>query len=346
MAAAISDAMKKEKGVTMRVLPTGTDISRMSVIRLHRAHFAAVGMGLYMAQEGVYDFGTRDWGPQPIRVAVTNWAKAGMIYMTAKDANIKTWADSKGKRFAWIPGYAAANVIGTAMLAFAGLTWKDVVKVDLPSFGAAGKAVVDGKVDAACCATYSAFNYELAASPRGIHYPPLPFNDEAGWARLLAVCPYYAKMMCTDGAQLDAAHPYEGGTYPNSNVIFYSDTDAELVYNVTKLYQELYPVYSKSNAPGITGYALNEIKPYFSWAVPFHEGAIRYYKEAGAWTAENDKNNQKMLERQRVLQEAWDQAIIQSSEQKVIDANFPKFWMTMRQKALEKAGLPVVYYPE
>jgi hypothetical protein len=42
----------------------------------------------------------------------------------------------------------------------------------------------------------------------------------------------------------------------------------------------------------------------------------------------------------------WDDAIAQSADQKISEKNFPKFWMTLRQKALEKAGLQVVYYPE
>jgi hypothetical protein len=49
---------------------------------------------------------------------------------------------------------------------------------------------------------------------------------------------------------------------------------------------------------------------------------------------------------QRILQTAWDDAIAQSADQKISEKNFPKFWMTLRQKALEKAGLQVVYYPE
>jgi TRAP transporter TAXI family solute receptor len=153
VSAAVSDAMKQKKNITMRILPSGTDISRMAVVRMGRAHMAAMGMGVYTAQEGVYDFGTRDWGPQLVRMVLPNWAKAGATYVTAKDANIKTWADAKGKRFAWIPGYFAANVVATGMLAFGGLTWNDVIKVEVPSFGAGGQAVVDGKVDATICMT-------------------------------------------------------------------------------------------------------------------------------------------------------------------------------------------------
>jgi hypothetical protein len=194
--------------------------------------------------------------------------------------------------------------------------------------------------------SYSSLNYALESSPRGLYYPPLPHNDTAGWARLMNVMPYYAKMMCTEGAGLSNDKPWEGGTYPNSNITVYAATNPDLVYNIVKLYVELYPVYVKSNAPSITGYSLDIVKNYLSWAIPFHEGAVRYFKEVGVWTAENETNNQKLIKRQNILQAAWDDALAQSADQKIAEKDFPKFWMTLRQKALEKAGLPVYYYPE
>jgi len=346
MTAAISDAMRKETGITLRIVPIGTDIGRLSMVRLGRAHYTVLGMAIYMSQEGVFDFAAQDWGPQPIRMVVPNWAKSGMLYATAKDANITTWADAKGKRFAWVHGYPAVNMVGAACLAFGGLTWDDVEKVEFPSFGTAGRGVIEGKVDASCAASYSSWVYELEASPRGLYYPPMPHAEKEAWERLLKVAPYYAPVMCTDGCQLSEEKPWEGGSYPNSNVTVYADASPELAYNIAKLYHELYPVYSKAPAAGITGYALDTIKKHFSWAIPFHEGAVRYYKEIGAWTAENDKNNQLMLKRQSVLEEAWEKALAQAADEKVKAKEYPQFWMGMRAEALEKAGFPVVYYPE
>jgi ABC-type nitrate/sulfonate/bicarbonate transport system substrate-binding protein len=57
---------------------------------------------------------------------------ANLSVATAKDANINTVADLKGKRVAWVRGSDALNIGVEAVLAFAGLTWDDVVKVEFP----------------------------------------------------------------------------------------------------------------------------------------------------------------------------------------------------------------------
>lgn len=38
---------------------------------------------------------------------------------------------------------------------------------------------------------------------------------------------------------------------------------------------------------------------------PFHEGAIRYFREKGLWTPEKEEWNNKFIERMGKLQEAW-----------------------------------------
>ncbi len=66
------------------------------------------------------------------------------------------------------------------------------------------------------------------------------------------------------------------------------DTDADLVYNMTKAMVELFPEY-EGKAPGINGWALD--KQDFAWVVPYHEGAIRYFEEKGVWSDEAQAHN-------------------------------------------------------
>ncbi len=100
--------------------------------------FSANGVGgSYLAQEGLYEFGARDWGPQPVRSLLLNNSDALLTIVTAKDANIVTAKDFKGKRVAWVVGAPSLNQNITALLAFAGLTWNDVQKVEFGGFGQA-----------------------------------------------------------------------------------------------------------------------------------------------------------------------------------------------------------------
>lgn len=338
MAAAISDALRKDKGIVSRLVPSGTDVGCLELLRLGRAHFLVRGIGFYLAQEGVWDFTGFDWGPQPVRNIISCWADAGMLYGTAKDANIKTYADLKGKRVSWIIGYPAMNIIGDGMLAFAGLTWNDVKKVEFSGFGASTRGIVEGTVDAIGGATWTAVFYELETSPRGVYFPPLPHADKEGWARLMKVIPYMVKIKATVGAGgISESNPLDSGTYGNPNIVCYDSVNPELVYQFTKAVAETYKIYSASPVAGINGFALD--KQVLDWVVPFHEGAIRYYKEVGKWTAEHQKHNDALIERQKFLMKIWDEAVAQAADQKVKD--FPAFWTDFRVKKLEAAGMEV-----
>ena len=61
---------------------------------------------------------------------------------TAKDANIRSLKDLKGKRVAFVKGAASLENSMRGMLAFAGLTWDDVIKVEVPGYAASIQAVM------------------------------------------------------------------------------------------------------------------------------------------------------------------------------------------------------------
>ena len=191
-AVAIGNALKNKLGVTLRVLPGKSDIARSIPLRDGAVPFSAHGVGgSYMAQEGLYEFGSRDWGPQAVRALILNNSDALLTVVTAKDANIKTMADLKGKRVAWVVGAPALNQNITALMASAGLTWNDVKRVEFGGFGAAMDGIVANQVDAAFASTISGQAYKIAASPRGVQYPIVPHNDKEAWARLNKVAPFY-----------------------------------------------------------------------------------------------------------------------------------------------------------
>jgi len=336
-AVAIGNVLKNKYGVNLRVLPGKNDVSRNIVLRDGRVHFSANGVGgTYMAQEGLYDFGVPDWGPQPVRVLLQNNSDAVLTVITAADANIHTLADLKGKRVAWVVGAPALNQNITALLAFANLTWNDVKRVEFGGFGAAWNGMLNGQVDAAFASSISGQCYQLEKSPRGIRYPVIPRNDKEGWKRLKAIAPFYVPAMGSEGAGLSKEKPVENATYPYPILITYKDQDADLTYSMTKAMVENFDAY-KDGAPGNNGWALE--RQVFEWVVPFHEGAIRYFKEIGKWTPEHQQHNDRLIKRQEVLAKAWQQMKRQDyADEKA----FAKAWMKVRAEALAKAGMDVV----
>jgi TRAP transporter TAXI family solute receptor len=334
---AIGNALKQKMGVNLRVLPGKNDISRTLPLKENKVHFSANGVGgTYLAQEGVFEFGARDWGPQPVRALLLNNSDALLTIVTAKDANIRTIADIKGKRVAWVVGAPSLNQNITALLAFAKLTWNDVTKVEFGGFGAAMNGIIANQVDAAFASTISGNAYQIAASPRGIQYPIFPHSDKEGWARVRKIAPFFVPYMGTEGAEMSKDKPVEAATYPYPILIAYAGQDAGLVHAMTKAMVELFADY-KDGAPGNNGWDLK--RQIFDWAVPFHDGAIRYFKEIKVWKPEHQAHNDRLLARQKVLAEAW---AAQLKDAPADDAAFAKAWMKRRAEALVKAGMEPV----
>jgi TRAP transporter TAXI family solute receptor len=335
---AIGNALKQKYNVSLRVLPGKNDVSRNLPLRENKVHFSANGIGgSYLAQEGLYEFGARQWGPQPVRALMLNISDQLLSIVAAGDTGVKTIADLKGKRVAWVIGAPSLNQNITALLAFAGLTWNDVQKVEFGGFGAAMDGIINNQVDAAFSSSISGKAYQIAKSPRGLVYPVISHADQAGWARLQKVAPFYIPFMGTQGANLSKDKPAESAAYPYPILMSYANQDADLVYAMTRAMVETFDLY-KSAAPGNSGWDVK--RQNFAWVIPYHDGAIRYWKEAGLWTAEHQTHNDKLLVRQRVLATTWEGVTKGAYPD---DKAFAQAWMKARADALVSAGLdPVV----
>jgi len=334
----IGNAFKQKYNISLRVLPGKNDVSRNLPLRNGQVQFSANGVGgTYLAQEGVYDFGAKEWGPQAVRGLILNTSDQLLTILAAKDSGVKTIADLKGKRVAWVIGAPSLNQNITAILAFANLTWDDVKKVEFGGFTAAMKGVVNNQVDAAFSSSVSGRAYEIAKSPRGLVYPVISHKDKEGWKRLNAIAPFFKPFMGTEGAELSKDHPAESSSYPYPILMTYVTQDEDLVYNMTKAMVDAFPMY-KDSAPGASGWAVD--RQIFSWVVPYHDGAIRYWKERGLWKPENQAHNDQLIKRQKILADAW--AKVKGGSY-ADDAAFKQAWMKARADALTKAGMePVV----
>lgn len=334
---AIGGALKNELGVDLRVLPGKNDVSRQLPLRQGKVDFSATGVGgSFMAQEGVFEFSSRNWGPQRVRLLLSASGTANIGMAAATDSGIKTVADLKGRRVAWVVGSPAMIEGVRAHLAFAGLNWDDVEKVEFGGYGASWKGVINGQADAVFGIANAGPAFQLASSPRGITWLPLPHDDAEGWKRLQEKGPVFTPNTGTSGAGLAEGETHEGGRYPYPILVTYSDRDEEKSYQMTKALVELFPAY-KDTAPGVNGWALDRQK--LTWAVPYHKGAIRYLREIGEWTAEHDAHNDNLLKRQDVLAAAWEEFIATD----VADADFQDAWMKLRAQRLNDAGFEAVY---
>jgi TRAP transporter TAXI family solute receptor len=337
IAVAVGKVLKDKHGADVRVLPAGNDVARLAPLRANRAQLSAMGIGGYFAQEGVFEFGVKDWGPQRLRLMLASTYCNAIGLGVAKDTGVKEIKDLKGKRIGTVVGSPALNQNAFAILAFGNLTKDDVKLVEFSSYGAMWKGMINNEVDAAIASNISGQTKELETSPRGLIYPPLPHSDEAGWARLHKIAPYFLKHKVTCGGGL-TSNPSELSSYPYPIFMAYESQPADLIYGITMAMIKGYDAY-KDAAPGAAGLELKRQNR--QWVLPYHAGAVKAMKEAGAWTAADEAYNDKLLKRQDTLAAAW-QAFLKTDppEDK---AAFSKAWMKVRNAALTKAGMDPIF---
>ena len=155
IAVAVGKAFKDKYGTDVRVLPAGNDVARLAPLRGGRAQASAMGIGMYFAQEGVFEFAAKEWGPQPLRLILASSDCNAISLGVAKDTGVREVKDLKGKRIGMVVGSPALNQNAFAVLAFGGLTRNDVKLVEFSSYGAMWKGIVNNEVDAAIASTIS-----------------------------------------------------------------------------------------------------------------------------------------------------------------------------------------------
>ncbi len=327
-AGAMASALSKQFNVKVRILPSGTSVGRITPLKTGVAKYGFLADETSFALEGLYEFAAYIWGPQDLRVVLACPASIAMV--ATAESGIRKPADLKGKRIAWVIGSPTIYVKAEAFLAFAGLTWNDVQKVEMPAFAASLKGLIEGKVDASVSSPLNAPLYELESSPKGIFYPEFPAADKKGWERLQKVAPWLSPGKEDIGAGLKKGQPRELPQYSYPQIVTYAKTSADEVYALTKGLDETFNIY-KEATPAMHRWVIT-MSGKTPAGAPFHEGAIKYLKEKGIWTAEDERWNNQLLERMKKVQEAWEKVIEEATSKGIPEKDFPKFWLTRKKE--------------
>ena len=306
IATTLSDALQKANPTRIRVTPASNGVGLVLPVKTGRADFTFAANELFFASEAAYEFGTREWGgAQDLRIILAPPKALGLA--SAKDANIFTPKDLKGKRLAYVKGSPSVNVKMDAYLAFAGLTRKDVEVVWLSNSARGSKeALLNNQADAVTYTTNSPAMKEVEMSPRGLRWVEFPPEDKAGWARLQAMMPAITPRRDTEGEAMSEANPVNimGWKYPQ--IACYASRSADDVYAFIKALDDAFDSY-KSAHPDLVSLHISKAGRTPA-DVPFHEGAIRYLKEKGVWTTSDQAWQDTRVARIRTVQKAWEQA--------------------------------------
>jgi hypothetical protein len=74
--------------------------------------------------------------------------------------------------------------------------------------------------------------------------------------------------------------------------------------------------------------------------MPYHAGAIKFFKEAGKWDAAAQKHQDMLVGRQAVIKKAWDALAGKDSMSK---DELKAAWKPARVAALKAAGLDPIF---
>ncbi len=331
-ASAVADAMGKKYGTRVRLQPSGTSIGRLLPLKQRRATHGWLATEVYFASEALYEYAAPDWGPQDLRTLLGR-VNTLSIAVTEK-SGIKTLADLKGKRYAIAKANTSVNAKVEPLFAAAGISLNDMQLVEFPSYGATMKALIEGKADAAAASPHTTTLKELEASPNGIGWIELHADDKDLWAKFQKALPLVAPYHEEIGAGITGKKPVwmMGFRYPMITV--YSDAKDDEVYAVTKAVADNYDLY-KDASPIMPRWQLSKSGA-FPMDAPFHNGAIKYLKEKGIWSADHQKWQDAILKRRSLLQQAWKDMIAKDPAAKGADgAKLGELWAPRRAEVLK-----------
>ena len=266
---------RAKHGIRCSVESTGGSVFNINTIKAGELDLGFAQSDVhYNATKGAGNF--KDAGPYGDLRAVFSVHPEPFTAVARKEANIKTFADFKGKRFnVGNPGSGTRASLEELLVATGGKLTDFALASELKA-DEHGAALCDGKIDG--------FFYGVGHPSANIQDPTTACGARlvslTGPAidKLVADMPYYAKAVIPGG--LYPNNPDATNTYGVlATVVASSKAPAESVYQVVKAVFDNFDEFKKLHP------ALANLKPESmikdGLSAPLHEGAVRYYKEKG-----------------------------------------------------------------
>ncbi len=221
--------------------------------------------------------------------------KANSNFIVRDNSPIRTMADLKGKRvMCGIPAIPNVQEIVQGMLGLWGLGPNDYVKVNFNDIFEAVRALGENVVDVAWIIPETPVVREVNTTT------PLRFLDY--WRRVDDAQAIEKMQAWSRGTRLEIRKAGSAPAIRKDTIMALSQTalavrkdlDEQAVYLVAKAlwqnYKELAPV-----MPSMATWAPENMVNIYGAGVPYHPGAVRFYKEVGAWTPEMEQYQRNAL---------------------------------------------------
>jgi len=210
----------------------------------------------------------------------------GMV--TREKANIKTYADFRGKRLAWdYGGHAISMSWQLAMMETVGLKPSDVIQVRVSNINDGIRGVGEGRIDASQTGIGIGIIEEVNAM-EPVRFPTMPNTESAK-----AVLARYGASIVKSGP----ATGIKGDTYVVGyplHLVSSTKVNESTVFALAKTWwenieelQTKHPLFKRWT---------KETQAITNFTVPYHPGAVRFYKEVGIWTDKHEARTKEICQ--------------------------------------------------
>lgn len=269
---AIAETLQKEiPGVTMSVMPGG------GVANVEAVEFGKCELGFSNSSSAVDGLLGRD----PFKKKMGNMRQLANLYaqyfqmVVVDSSKIKSPADLKGKIIATTQRGHTGTILTEQVLQVYGMSFKDMAKVHFVGYSDAVALMKDGHADIYTPGTaIPASSIIDLAADRKIRLLPLPDDKFAALRKMNAG---YVKRIIPKGTYPGVDLDVPAVSY-FAHLVVSAKLPDDLVYKITKTFTKNLPRFADvvKDMQGVTAKDLA-----LDIGVPFHPGALKYYKEAG-----------------------------------------------------------------
>ena len=289
LSVSLADIISKHTKMSASAQPVGGSDANMRAIKMGNVHIA---MANTFSSGNAY-FGTRQFakeGKLPVRLLALGQPSLRQLIARA-DAGIKSVPDLKGKR--WVAkrkALAEVELVADAMLKVYGVDKSQVKYVATARTKGALDALSSNTVDAGVLPGGVPAGFLMKLFERtDMMYVDIPRDKmkaivkEVGPAFHIGVIPKGTYK----GHNKDALAPSL-----SASLVAAENLSTATAYEIIKAFFDHYDDFKLSHKAARFWTVENSLEKFH---IPFHDGAIKYFKEKGVWTGEAEKKQQELL---------------------------------------------------
>ncbi len=294
-------------------------------------------------------YATRDGGPFPLR-AVWVHSRGNSGFFTRADSKIKVPQDIKpGTKICNMLPYVAATRVFDGLLAWAGVSRDEIDWVDVHSSVENWQTVTDGKAELSFSFPTSPTMWDAYKSKASTSWIDLnKEKDPEGARRFQEHDPLVDFGLIQEGGVPSSSGKW--GTAAINLELTREETDAELVYNIAKWFDNNHDRYCEGHPENRHRTRESLAESLAITYIPCHEGLIKYLKEIGMWSAAHDKRQKENVALIDDYIKGYEDAMWQADRKRIWvspeNDEWQQFWGEYRAKNLQPIrlheGLPKV----